>query len=261
MRFASLVILAAACGGSSKPPEPQQPAPKPAERRPSPNLDAAPSAKVLGDASLVREAPPPPPPKPTPPAPPVTPIYDRLMDSDGAVPGLTGFSTKRVRDPRRCGGFSILTKRAKKVAPSDGKIVAVFAVEFPTGLDFSEQKKAGSLLKFNTWTEMLTKIARDARVHYEAEYANTDPAVKAAASGRLAQLYLRNASTIARAEIPTDIRGLDNADEATTVYCEQLAGTAEPLLALGVQALEACRKQTLVAPVGWWAELCKATSP
>lgn len=261
MRLVALVILAAACGGSSKPAQPQEPAPKPEPeaKRPSPNLDAAPPAKVLGDASLERQAPPPPPAPP--PKPPAAPIYDRLMDVDGAVPGLTGFSTKRVRDPRRCGGFSILTKRAKKVAPSDAKLVAVFALEFPTGLDFSEQKKAGSMLKFNTWIETMTKISRDARTHYEAGYAATDPALKAAASARLAQMYLRNASLIARAEVPTDIRGLDNADEATTMYCEQLAETAEPLLALGMQALDACRRQTLVAPTGWWAEMCKAPAP
>lgn len=260
MRFVALVILAAACGGSSKPAEqPKQPEPSAQAKKPSPNLDAAPTVKVLGDASLL-EKPPKPPPAPVPPAP-VTPIYDRLMDVDGAVPGLTGFSTRRVRDPRRCGGFSILTKRAKKVAPSDAKIVAVFALEFPLDLDFSETKKAGALLKFNTWIETMTKLSRDARAHYEAAYASPDPAVKAAASARLAQMYLRNASMLARADVPTDVRGSDNADEATIAYCEKLAQTAEPLLALGMQALEACRKQTIIAPSGWWAELCKAPSP
>src|SRR5688572_23975261 len=138
MRLMSLVMIAAACGGSSKPAEPQQPAPKP-------ELAPAPTAQVLGDPKLLENAPPPPPPKPE--KPPGPPIYDRLHDGDGAVAGLTGFSTRRVRDPKRCGGFSILVKKSKKVAPSDAKIAAMFALEFPIDLDFSETKKAGSLLK------------------------------------------------------------------------------------------------------------------
>jgi hypothetical protein len=254
MRVVPLLILAAACGGSSKPVEQPQQQPAPAARR-SPNLDAAPTVKVLGDASLAREIPPPPPKPEKPPAPP---IYDRLRDDEGAVAGLTGFSTRRVRDPKRCGGFAILVKRGKKIAPSDAKIAAMFALEFPLGLDFSETKKAGSLLKFNTWVETLTRTAADANTHYQGQFASTDLGVKAAATARLAQTNFRAASVIARAEIPADIRGHEFADQATTAFCDTLAEKAEPLLALGTQALEACQKHTLAAPAGWWAELCKA---
>ena len=197
MRFVSLVIFAAACGGSNKPGEPQEPQPKPAARRPSPNFDAAPEAKVLGDASLQRRAPPPPPPKPD--KPPLPPIYDRLHDDDGAVPGLTGFSMKRVRNPTRCGGFSILVKRGKKIAPTDAKLAALYALEFPLDLDFSETKKAGSLLKFNTWIETMSKTAGAAKTQYEADFVSTDPAVKVAATARLAQVFFRAASLVARA--------------------------------------------------------------
>lgn len=248
MRFVSLVILAAACGGSSKPPEPTPPAPKPA-------LAPEPTVGVYGDAKLLREPPPPPPPKPE--KPPAPPIYDRLHDADGAVPGLTGFSTKRVRDPKRCGGFSILVKKGKKVAPSDAKIVAMFALEFPIDLDFSEIKKAGSLLKFNAWVETMTKTTADANTHYQGQFASTDLGVKAAATARLTQLYFRAASVLARAEVPVDIRTSDNADEASLAYCDVLGSKAEPLLTLGLQALEACQKHTRVAPAGWWADLCK----
>jgi len=263
MRIALAWILVAACGGSSKPPEPAKPEPakpepaKPEPRRPQPSLDAGPTVSVLGDAKLLREPPPPPPPKPEPERPPGPPIYDRLRDDDGAVPGLTGFSTKRVRDPRRCGGAAILVKRGKKIAPSDAKIAAMFALEFPTGLDFSEPKKAGSLLKFNTWVEAMTRTAADATTHYQGQFVSTDPSVKVAAAARLAQLSFRAASLLARAEVPTDIRGHEYADEATAAYCGTLAEKAEPLLALGTQALEACQKHAPTAPAGWWADLCK----
>lgn len=252
MRLASLVIFAAACGGSSKPAEPQQPAPRP-------ELAHAPAgtAQVLGDPKLLEHAPPPASP-PRPEKPPAPPIYDRLHDVDGAVAGLTGFSTRRVRDPKRCGGFSILVKKSKKIAPSDAKIAAMFALEFPIDLDFSETKKAGSLLKLNAWIEAMTKTLRETNTHYQQQFASTDLNLKVAAAARLAQSNFRAASVIARAEVPLDVRAHDNADQVTTAYCDALAEKAEPLLALGTQALEACQKHTIAAPAGWWADLCKA---
>lgn len=256
MRFVSLVIVATACGGSSKPPEPLPSAPPP-EKPTEPAM-----VGVYGDPSTLPPAPPPPPAPPAKlPKPELPPIQDRLRDGDGAVAGLTGFSTKRVRDPRRCGGFSILVKQGKKVAPSDAKIAAMFALEFPLDLDFSDTKKAGSLLKLNAWIETMTKTTADANTHYQGQFAATDLGVKAAATARLSQLYFRAASLLARAEVPLDIRTGDNVDEATLAYCDMIGGKAEPLLTLGLQALEACQKHTRVAPAGWWAELCAVPAP
>lgn len=247
MRLASFVLFAAACGGSSKRPDLVPPAPEP----------PAPEQPV----TVVSEPQPPPPPAPAPPKPerpPPPPIFDRLRDADGAVAGMTGFSTKRVRDPRRCGGFSILVKKARKIAPTDTKIAAMYALEFPLDLDFSETKKAGSVLKLNAWVDTLTRTSAEANTHYQGLFASTDLGVKAAATARLAQLYFRAASVLARAEVPVDIRSGDTVDEATLAYCDALADKAEPLLTLGLQALEACQKHTRVAPAGWWADLCKA---
>ncbi len=249
MRLASLVIFAVACGGHSRPPEPLPLAPPP-EKAAEPA-----TVGVDGDATLLREPPPPPPPPEKPPAPP---IYDRLQDGDGGVAGLTGFSTKRVRDPKRCGGFAILVKKGKKVAPSDAKLAAMFALEFPLDLDFSEPKKAGSRLKLDAWVENMTKTMATANTHYQGQFASTDLGVKAASAARLTQLYFRAASLLARAEVPVDIRAADNADEATIAYCDVIGSKAEPLLALGLQALEACQKHARVAPAGWWADLCRA---
>jgi hypothetical protein len=257
MRVVILVFLATACGPASKPAEPAKPTPAkaPAAETPRPkgHTEGADTAQILGDSKLVREAPPPAP-KPLPP--PLPSVYERLHDADGTVAGLTGFSTRRVRDPRRCGAFSILVKRGKKIAPTDAKIAAMFALEFPTDLDFSETKKAASLIKFNSFVEALTKTAADANTHYQAQFASADLSVKVAATARLAQLYYRAASVVARAEIPTDVRAMGG--DATEAYCETIAEKAEPLLALGEQALEACRKHAPTAPAGWWAELCKA---
>lgn len=204
-----------------------------------------------------RPAPTPKPPAPRPPRP--APIYDRLLDTDGAVAGLSGFSTRRVRDPNRCGGQAVLTTRGKKIAPTDAKLVAVFALEFPVDLDFTDEaKKEGSKLKFSRFVNAMTTTLGAARAQYEAEFASTDPGIKAAAAARLSQIYLRGASLLARAEIPVDVRTNAVATEASAVFCETLEDKAAPMLALGLDALESCRKFTLVAPAGWWAELCKA---
>jgi len=254
MRLPALVIVVAACGGSSKPAE--QPTPKPA---PTIQPEPAGTVGVYGDASLLTPPPAPPPAPPKPAAPPKPPIHDRLLDADGAVAGLTGFSTRRVRDPKRCGGQSILTKRNKKVAPTDAKLVEVFALEFPTDLNFTDEKKrAGSKLKLERFVETLTRTLAAAKTQYETEFASTDPAVKAAATARLAQIYMRGASVLARAEVPIDVRTSDMADEATIAYCDAMAEQAERMLELSADALGACRKFTLAAPAGWWAELCKA---
>lgn len=268
MRLSIAVILLAACGGSSKPAEPpKQPAPAPAPA-PKPVLAPAPSTGDMSGGLAWDEAangPAPawtkerPAPAPKPPTPPKPPLHDRLLDTDGNVAGLPGFSIKRVRDPKRCGGLAILTKRAKKIAPTDAKLADVFALEFPIDLNFTDEKrKAGSKLKFERFVETLTKTLGAAKTQYEAEFASTDPAVKAASTARLAQIYLRGASVLARAEVPLDVRSSDVADEATIVYCDAMGEQAERFIQLGNDALGACRKFTLAAPTGWWAELCKA---
>ncbi len=250
MRLATVLLFAAACGGGSTSTEPKAPAPKPA-------LTPEPPPKVVAEPTPAE----PPPPRPKPEKPPAPPIYDRLRDDDGAVVGLKGFSTKRVRDPKRCGGFSILVKKSKKVAPSDAHLAAMFALEFPVDLDFSETKKAGSLLKFNAWIQTMTTTSGAANSHYQGRFAAVDLSEKAAGAARLSQVMFRAASVLARAEVPLDIRNGDNVDEATLAYCDVLASKAEPFLELGLQALEACQKHTKVAPAGWWAELCAPPAP
>ena len=252
MRLVLTWILVAACGARSEPHEPKPPAPTPA-------LTPESTVQEPGDATRLSAPAKPLPPNPE--KPPAPPIYDRLGDGGGSVPGLPGFSTKRVRDPRRCGGLSILVKKSKKIAPSDAKIAAMFALEFPIELDFSEKKRAGSLLKFNAWLETVTKTTADANSHYQGQFAATDLGIKAAATARLAQLYFRAASVLARAEVPLDIRNGDYVDEATAAYCSVIGSKAEPLLTLGLQALEACQNHTRVAPVGWWSELCATPTP
>jgi len=259
MRLPFLVIVLAACGGSSRPVEPPtQPEPAPVEATAEKaTVDVVWDEKTHGPAPKpIAERPAPP---PTPAEPPRTPIYDRLLDTDGNVAGLTGFSTRRVRDPKRCGGQAILTKRGKKVAPTDAKLVEVLALEWPVDLNFTDEKtQAASKLKFQRFIETLMKTLTAAKTQYEAEFVSTDPAVKAAATARLAQIYRRAASVLARAEVPNDIRTGDVADEATIVYCDAMAEQAEQMLQLATEALGACRRFTLAAPAGWWAELCKA---
>src|SRR6187551_205731 len=178
-----VVIALVACGGS-KPPPPQPalaPTPEPvAAPAPAPAPEPPPAAPV---------AEPPPPPK-------QKPLLERLRDTDGKVAGLDGFAIKRKADAKYCGGFQIVTTRAKKVAADDAPLVAVYKLEFPKGLSFDpdpklKKKKEESKAKFEKFLEELSKVGADARKHYEQKLAAGEAAAKVAATARLAQIYLR----------------------------------------------------------------------
>src|SRR5215204_1354419 len=115
-----VVIALVACGGSKPPP----PAP------------ALPPEPVAAPQPAPEPAPTPPPAAPvaeTPAVPPQKPLLERLRDADGKVAGLDGFAIKRKPDPNYCGGVQIVTTRAKKVAPDDAPLAAVYKLEFPKG--------------------------------------------------------------------------------------------------------------------------------
>src|SRR5512143_3296863 len=113
-----LVWLAAlaACGGGTA----AQPAPKRASE-PAPVVEAAPAsppAAAPAEPPHAQPAVPPPVQKP--------PIWDRLGETDGPVPGLTGFSLSHKPDAQRCGGVAIVTKRPAHAAKGDAELAALY---------------------------------------------------------------------------------------------------------------------------------------
>ena len=239
------------CGGS--------PPPKPAEVGNTPAQSAAANAAILppepAPVPKAEPAPPPPPPAP-PPAPPKKTVYEALRDTDGDIAGLAGFSIQRKVDPNHCGGIAIVTKRAKKIAREDQPLADVFALEFPTDLSFDDKHKTESTKKFNAFLQQLMKVGGAAREHYEQQVRTGDPVMKVAAAARMAQLFTRLASLLARPEIPFDVRTGDFAQDKIDAFCDTLAKQAESIQAMAEQAIAACFAQKAQVNGGWWDPVC-----
>ena len=179
-----------------------------------------------------------------------------MRDTDGDIAGLAGFSIKRKPDDKRCGGIAIVTTRAKKVAKEDQPLADVFALEFPTGLSFDDKNKTKSLKRFNAFLQDMTKVGAKAREHYEHQMRNGDAVAKVVAGARMAQLFTRLASLLARAEIPKDVRTGDFAAAASEAFCDRMVEQAEQLQEMALQAIEVCAQKKATANGGWWDAVC-----
>jgi hypothetical protein len=236
---AGILIVLVACGGSPKP------------------------AQVGNTPALVEPKPPPPPSEPAPaPAPPPAPVkqtvYDKIRDTDGDIAGLAGFSIKRQPDPTHCGGIAIITTRAAKVAKDDQALADVFSLEFPAGLSYDDAHKTASLKKFNAFLQQLTTVGAASRAYYEKKMHEGDVVAKMAGAARMAQIFTRLASVLARAEIPLDVRSGDFAQDKIDAYCDRLVDVAEPIQALAEQAMTECAAKKKLVSAGWWDPVCTA---
>jgi hypothetical protein len=240
---AGILMVLISCGGSPKPAEVGNPAPRPqlAEPKPAPAPAPAPS-----------------PPAPPPPTPPKKTVYEALRDTDGDIAGLAGFSIKRKTDPNHCGGIAIVTTRAKKVAKDDQALADVFALEFPTGLSFDDEHKTASLKKFNAFMQQLTTVGAASRAYYEKKMHDGDVVAKMAGAARMAQIFTRLASLLARAEIPLDVRTGDFAQDKIDAFCDRLVEVAEPMQGMAEQAMTECAAKKKIVNGGWWDPVCTA---
>ena len=195
----------------------------------------------------------------TPPAPAAPPpLYPRLRDAAGPVPGLAGYELAQVKDASRCGGIRIVTTRGHaRLAADDRPIADVLAIEFPTGLDFSGAHKEASEKRFKTWLEQFQQTAKTAVDHYSAQANAGDAHAQLAAIARMVQIRFRMASVLARAAIPKDVRTGDLAKDKIDAYCETLNTVAAPLLDSAEQAAQACADKAAQLGVhGWWDQVC-----
>ena len=275
MRSLSLALVLVACGGSTPPPASRPPVDPPvAESRPSPDPTPEPTTPE-----------PAPSPAPAPPPPPRKPVGERLRDDSGDVPGLAGWKVTRKADPNHCSGLAITTTRGKSKASADDQpLVDVYALTFPTGLNFAPgekntKRREASLKKFNDFVAQMTKVGGDTRAFYEGWITDEkrDAQAKIVATARIAQTYMRLASVLARAEIPKDVRTGEFAAEKIEAFCSRLSEVAEPLAAQAEQAMQVCADKsdagrTRSTPegsakvidksakhqltTGWWAAVC-----
>jgi hypothetical protein len=196
---------------------------------------------------------PPDPPKPL--APKIS-VFDRLHDQPGEVAGMPGWAIKSQPDTTFCGGSKIITvKRKRKLEPEQQPLANVYALAFPTGLGFAEPAtKAASMKAIETWMKTLQSTAQAASGYYEG-MIQTDPAAKAHAAARIAQLSFRLAEVLARAEIPKDVRTGEFAADKIAAFCDEMGEIAEPLAQRGEEALKLCAGAAGGA-TGWWSSYC-----
>lgn len=255
MRILPLLLLVA-CGSS--PPPVTTPPPEPAPAPAPPIAEPAPVAEA--------EPPPAAPAEPAPPAPKV-PIFESLRD-EGEVAGLDGWKNQRKADATHCGGFSIVTTRGKKKVAADAQpLVDVYALAFPTNLNFdpdpkNKKTKEASQKKFNDFVETMKKVGGTATSFYEAWFTDSarDITAKIQAAARIAQIDMRLASMLARAEIPKDVRTGEFADDKKAAFCDKMLEVAEPLLDRAEDATNICATKLEQAPsTGWWTSVCVKT--
>jgi len=176
------------------------------------------------------------------------------------VPGLAGFSVKRRANASHCGGFEIVTSRGNRIAAADKQLAAVYAIEFPTGLNFdpvNNKAKEASLKRFNDFISKMTKTASAAAKFYADQIPAAGEAVKLAAVARVVQIQYRVASVLARAEIPKDVRTGEFKDDKVQAYCDRMIEVAEPLVARAEAALSTCVDFVKLHPSpGWWNQVC-----
>jgi hypothetical protein len=256
--FLALALVLAACGGGSKP-APQEPTPA-TDDGASASLPGSdePSAdqEPPGDAHGTLDEPPPPEPEPEP----DPPIYPRLVDPPGPIPGLEARVRVHEEDATYCGGVAVsITKvKKKKVAKADAAFAAVLDESFPANLDMSEPHRAASMKKFDAFLQKVTQLAETAQAAFRAELETKDAKRSVIAVARMAQLHHHVASLLARAPIPVDVRSGEGAADKSQAYCEQLALVAGPMLLQAEQAATACGDKVALGGPGWWTAVCTA---
>jgi hypothetical protein len=112
--------------------------------------------------------------------------------------------------------------------------------------------RAQSKNRFEAW---LADIA-NARTRRCVSTSSNHPQATTPRSSRIAQIRRHFASTLARAEIPADVRTGEHVSDKTAAYCDGLATAALPLLAKADEAAITCAEVATKLAPGWWSSVC-----
>ena len=187
-------------------------------------------------------------------------LFQRLRDDAGPVPGLPGAKLTWTKDANHCGGVAVTASHATASEP----INDVFAIRFPTDLDFTPTNQArenAALVKFDAWVQQTMTTGKDARAFYEERVKTASGRDRIIAAARLVQLQRYIASVFVRAEIPLDVRSGEYAAEKTEAFCDRLAEVAEPIVIVSEGAAKACAQLAAGYPPDWWTPVCSLRPP
>lgn len=198
----------------------------------------------------------------TPPIPTTLTTFARLRDAAGVVPGMPGFQIVHRVDPTHCGGIAVEARRTvQPIDAADAPLADIFAIRFPTGLDFSGKNKEPSVQAFEAWAQDLSIRGAAARGAYSQrmQVDTATPEQRVIAAARIVQMQRHLASTIVRAEIPVDVRTGELANEKIAAFCDRLEDVAEPIMLTGEGAAKVCTNHAAGLRTGWWTRVCSLT--
>jgi hypothetical protein len=186
-------------------------------------------------------------------------LAQRLRDEPGPVAGLP-FQIKRDVDRTHCDGFVIT---ATPTGSTTEPIAPVFALRFPTGLDFSAANKSASITRFDKFVADMTGLGATARTTYMTTMTAKSSTMteRVIAAARIVQMERYIATMLVHAEIPLDVRTGEYADEKTTAFCDRMKEIAEPIVLTSEGAAKVCSDHAASVPRGWWTPVCSLTPP
>lgn len=149
-----------------------------------------------------------------------------------------------------------------KFVEADRDFEAYLALRFPANLNFDPNQKAvaeKSLKRFNEWVSEKNKVGGAATTKYQGIVSNSkDAATSIASAARIAQISQNLSDALFTAEIPTNVRTGQFADDAVEAFCDKMTEIAEPLDNRALEGYTVCLDQS--TRLGWfsdWSKLCE----
>lgn len=184
-------------------------------------------------------------------------FYGRIRDDAGPMAGLDAYARKVSSDAAHCGGRAVtVAPTGKPVKPDDKAFAALLDLQPPRGLDFSDAHKKASLERFNAWVSDVQRLGGAASDVYTKRLSTDSGAAKLADSARVAQVTFQVVSTLARLEIPSDVRTGEFTKDKIDAFCSKLQEVSAPLLDKAEVAVRQCADAAKSGPAGWWNAVC-----
>jgi len=140
---------------------------------------------------------------------------------------------------------------------------AFLNIDFPKGMDFdprNARKAKESMKQFQAWFADKTKLSVKATKMYDEvkEIKGGGAHYAIAAAARMGQITQNFSDALFTADIPTNVRSGEFAEDKVDAYCDELTTAAEPLEGRSVEAFGFCLG--LSTKLNWfneWSQLCE----
>lgn len=130
-----------------------------------------------------------------------------------------------------------------KLLLADLKLEQYLGVTFPTGLDFSPERKRASEAskrRFDDFVKNRQQLGIDAEKSYTDIFQLKDATMSIAAAQRLAMISHAFATELQTGEIPKDVRTGELAKDKVEAFCDRMTEVAEPLIQRAITAYDVC---------------------